>query len=29
VWWNRFGMPDVQASNDEAIETWWEISPRR
>ncbi len=26
VWWNRFGMPAVQASNDEAIESWWEIS---
>ena len=26
VWWNRFGMPNVQASNDEAIESWWEIS---
>ena len=26
VWWNRFGMPDVQASNDEAIESWWEMS---
>ncbi|MDE1166524.1 MAG: extracellular solute-binding protein [Pseudomonas sp.] len=27
VWWNRFGMPKVAASNDEAIESWWEISP--
>ncbi|MNO19676.1 Oligopeptide-binding protein AppA precursor [compost metagenome] len=27
VWWNRFGIPEVQASNDEAIETWWEVSP--
>ena len=27
VWWNRFGMPTVQASNDEAIESWWEVSP--
>lgn len=27
VWWNRFGIPAVQASNGEAIETWWEISP--
>lgn len=27
VWWNRFGIPKVQASNSEAIETWWEISP--
>ena len=26
VWWNRFGMPATQASNDEAIESWWEIS---
>ncbi|WP_338473639.1 extracellular solute-binding protein [Pseudomonas sp. MS646] len=26
VWWNRFGIPKVQASNDEAIESWWEIS---
>ncbi|WP_296185429.1 extracellular solute-binding protein [Pseudomonas sp. UBA1879] len=28
VWWNRFGIPKVQASNSEAIETWWEISPQ-
>lgn len=27
VWWNRFGQPKVQASNDEALDTWWEISP--
>lgn len=27
VWWNRFGIPKVQASNSEAIETWWEVSP--
>ncbi|WPO98164.1 extracellular solute-binding protein [Pseudomonas sp. HR96] len=27
VWWNRFGMPAVPASNDEAPETWWEVSP--
>lgn len=27
VWWNRFGIPRIQASNNEAIETWWEISP--
>ncbi|WP_166362459.1 extracellular solute-binding protein [Pseudomonas akapageensis] len=27
VWWNRFGIPTVQASNDEAIESWWEVSP--
>ncbi|MCE0463395.1 extracellular solute-binding protein [Pseudomonas uvaldensis] len=26
VWWNRFGIPKIQASNDEAIESWWEIS---
>ncbi len=26
VWWNRFGMPAIPASNDEAIETWWEMS---
>ena len=27
VWWNRFGIPGVQASNDEALESWWEVSP--
>lgn len=27
VWWNRFGIPKIQASNGEAIDTWWEISP--
>lgn len=27
VWWNRFGIPAIQARNNEAIETWWEISP--
>nr|WP_200997614.1 extracellular solute-binding protein [Pseudomonas cichorii] len=27
VWWNRFGIPKTQASNSEAIETWWEVSP--
>lgn len=27
VWWNRFGQPKVPASNDEALDTWWEISP--
>lgn len=27
VWWNRFGIPKVQASNAEAIDTWWEVSP--
>lgn len=27
VWWNRFGMPATPASNDPAIETWWEVSP--
>ena len=26
VWWNRFGMPAIPASNDEALETWWEMS---
>ncbi|WP_347900880.1 extracellular solute-binding protein [Pseudomonas purpurea] len=26
VWWNRFGIPAVQASNDESIESWWEMS---
>ena len=26
VWWNRFGIPKVPASNDEAIESWWEVS---
>ena len=26
VWWNRFGMPAVPASNDEAIESWWQVS---
>jgi microcin C transport system substrate-binding protein len=26
VWWNRFGIPKVQASNEEAIESWWEVS---
>lgn len=28
VWWNRFGIPKVQASNSEAIDTWWEVSPQ-
>ncbi|WP_371924821.1 extracellular solute-binding protein [Pseudomonas sp. R5(2019)] len=27
VWWNRFGRPAIQASNDEAVQTWWEVSP--
>jgi microcin C transport system substrate-binding protein len=27
LWWNRFGIPKVQANNAEAIETWWEVSP--
>jgi microcin C transport system substrate-binding protein len=27
VWWNRFGIPKVQASNEAAPETWWEVSP--
>lgn len=26
VWWNRFGIPKVPASNDAAIESWWEVS---
>ncbi|ROL70366.1 ABC transporter substrate-binding protein [Pseudomonas chlororaphis] len=28
VWWNRFGRPAVAASNDEAIESWWEVSSK-
>lgn len=28
VWWNRFGIPRVQASNSEAIDTWWELAPQ-
>ncbi|WP_368491712.1 extracellular solute-binding protein [Pseudomonas sp. Hg5Tf] len=27
VWWNRFGLPQVQASNDEGLDSWWEVSP--
>lgn len=27
VWWNRFGIPKIQARNSEAIQTWWEVSP--
>ena len=27
VWWNRFGIPQIQASNEAAPETWWEVSP--
>ncbi len=27
VWWNRFGLPKVPASNDPALDTWWEVSP--
>ena len=27
VWWNRFGIPRVQANNDPALDTWWEVSP--
>ncbi|MDF0732960.1 extracellular solute-binding protein [Pseudomonas entomophila] len=27
VWWNRFGLPKVQAAYDEALDTWWEVSP--
>ena len=25
--WNRFGRPAIEAKNDEALETWWEVSP--
>jgi microcin C transport system substrate-binding protein len=28
VWWNRFGIPKIPASNDAAPETWWEVSPK-
>ncbi|TDF84182.1 extracellular solute-binding protein [Pseudomonas sp. H9] len=27
VWWNRFGLPKVQPSNDEGLDSWWEVSP--
>jgi len=27
VWWNRFGIPEHPAPNDEAPETWWQVSP--
>ncbi|NMX90918.1 MULTISPECIES: extracellular solute-binding protein [unclassified Pseudomonas] len=27
AWWNRFGRPAIEASNDEALESWWELSP--
>ncbi|MBF8729974.1 ABC transporter substrate-binding protein [Pseudomonas guariconensis] len=27
VWWNRFGLPKIQAAYDEGLDTWWEISP--
>ena len=27
AWWNRFGRPTIEASNDEALESWWEVSP--
>lgn len=27
VWWNRFGLPKVQPSYDEGLDSWWEISP--
>ncbi len=27
VWWNRFGIPAHPAPNDEAPETWWQVSP--
>ncbi|WP_430624213.1 extracellular solute-binding protein [Pseudomonas entomophila] len=26
VWWNRFGQPKVQATYDEGLDTWWEVS---
>ncbi|MBS7601118.1 extracellular solute-binding protein [Pseudomonas sp. RC2C2] len=27
VWWNRFGLPEVQPSYDEGLDSWWEVSP--
>ncbi|SMF35303.1 microcin C transport system substrate-binding protein [Pseudomonas sp. LAIL14HWK12:I11] len=27
AWWNRFGLPKVQATYDEGLDTWWEVSP--
>lgn len=27
LWWNRFGIPAVQAAYEEAPDTWWEVSP--
>jgi microcin C transport system substrate-binding protein len=27
VWWNRFGLPKVQPSYDEGLDSWWEVSP--
>ncbi len=27
VWWNRFGLPKVQPSNDEGLDSWWQVSP--
>jgi len=27
AWWNRFGLPKVQAAYDEGLDTWWEVSP--
>ncbi|WP_313201191.1 extracellular solute-binding protein [Pseudomonas sp.] len=27
VWWNRFGLPNVQPAYDEGLDSWWEISP--
>ncbi|MBD1587179.1 extracellular solute-binding protein [Pseudomonas typographi] len=27
VWWNRFGIPPHPAPFDEALDTWWEVSP--
>lgn len=27
VWWNRFGIPEHPAPQNEALDTWWELSP--
>ncbi|MER2299440.1 MAG: extracellular solute-binding protein [Pseudomonas sp.] len=27
VWWNRFGIPNIQPAYDEGLDSWWEISP--
>ncbi|PVZ39797.1 microcin C transport system substrate-binding protein [Pseudomonas sp. CC120222-01a] len=27
VWWNRFGLPNIQPAYDEGLDSWWEISP--